>query len=50
VSGLEKAYVVFDGHATTKTTWFDCSRILYASWKDLSRDVSPIKCSIVGLV
>jgi len=50
VSGLEKAYVVFDAHGTSKTSWFNCDKILYTSYNDLNRDTSTSHCSVVGYV
>ena len=55
----EVAYVVFNAagesynqtdrssheNGTDVTSWFDCSRIVSSSWKDLM-DVSPDICSI----
>lgn len=48
VNGVEKAYVVFDAHGTTKTSWFSCDRILYTSWTDLGRYGRKDYCSITG--
>ena len=46
--GKEKAYVVFDAHGATKENWFDCSRILYTSYNDLSRLKAVSFCSGKG--
>ncbi|XP_060085257.1 uncharacterized protein LOC132564628 [Ylistrum balloti] len=44
----EIAYVVFDAHSSTKSSWFNCDRILYTSYSDLTRDTSVNYCSIGG--
>ena len=49
-SGTEVAYVVFDAHGANKTTWFDCTRMLYTSYTDLNRLTSVVFCSIDGYV
>ncbi|OWF56765.1 Hemicentin-1 [Mizuhopecten yessoensis] len=48
VGGEEKAYVVFDAHSSTKTSWFNCDRILYTSYADLTRDTTVLHCSVAG--
>ena len=45
-NGDEKAYVVFDGHNTNKTNWFQNSNIMYSSYTDI-QDNKDI-CSIEG--
>ena len=48
-AGVEAAYVVFDAHGTDKTSWFDCDKILYSSWNDLSSDNTPYDyCAVAG--
>ncbi|XP_033763937.1 uncharacterized protein LOC117345096 [Pecten maximus] len=47
-NNVEVAYIVFDGHYTTSTDWFDCDRILYSSWNDLTRETPTDYCSIAG--
>lgn len=47
-SGIEKGYVVFDAHGSTKTSWFSSDRILYSSWTDLSRDTTYAYSSVTG--
>ena len=56
----EVAYVVFNGtglnyndsdlhvyeNHTDLTGWFDCSRIVESSWKDLESDIPPAICSM----
>ncbi|XP_021364222.1 uncharacterized protein LOC110457302 [Mizuhopecten yessoensis] len=46
--GAEAAYIVFDAHGTNKTSWFDCDRILYSSYDDLTRETPVDYCSIIG--
>ncbi|XP_060084092.1 uncharacterized protein LOC132563346 [Ylistrum balloti] len=48
VSGQEQAFVVFDAHASSKSSWFSCNRILYTSFTDLSRDTTVNYCSVAG--
>jgi hypothetical protein len=49
-SGIEEAYVVFDGTNSDKLSWFTDSNILYSSYGS-SLDSSSLEiCSIEGLV
>ena len=52
-SGLEVAYVVFDGKGTTKNDWFDSTTILFSSYTNLASTIGTASnsyCSIAGYV
>ncbi|XP_060084093.1 uncharacterized protein LOC132563347, partial [Ylistrum balloti] len=44
-NGIEKAYTIFDGRSTTKTSWFTSSKIRFSKYTDIS-SVSIGHCSI----
>ncbi|XP_060084091.1 uncharacterized protein LOC132563345 [Ylistrum balloti] len=46
-SGEEKAYVVFDGRGTTKSTWFADGKEIYSSYTDITTD-TPTTSGITG--
>ncbi|XP_060085256.1 uncharacterized protein LOC132564627 [Ylistrum balloti] len=46
-SGEEKAYVVFDGRGTTKSTWFADGKKIYSSYTDITTD-TPTTSGITG--
>ncbi|XP_062618605.1 uncharacterized protein LOC134280203 [Saccostrea cucullata] len=47
--GKETGYAVFDTHGVAdKNSWFDCSRILYSSYSDLTRLKAVSYCGIPG--
>jgi len=39
---------VFDGHGTDKNSWFDCDRLLYSSYSDLTSSVRTDYCGVAG--
>ena len=46
-SGEETFYLVFDGLGNTKTSWFDCARLLYTSLNGFDRNsFTSYTCSI----
>lgn len=48
VSGIEKAYFLFNGSKTTNTSWFHESRLIDSSYSDLNKDINIKYFSIYG--
>ncbi|XP_052081842.1 uncharacterized protein LOC127719654 [Mytilus californianus] len=49
VSGIEKAFFLFNGSETNKTSWFDKSRLINSSYSDLNKDIDFTHFSVVGI-
>lgn len=47
-SGVEKAFVVFDGSNTDKISWFSDTNILYSSYGSSLNDAALEVCSVKG--